>query len=340
MSKKLYEKIQKYLEKDQNCNLVTVMQPGETGEFPTVTKKYVIQEGASDFSYVPVYKKEEERIISYEPIGKGERLIILGGGHISKELCEFSAKIGFVSWVIDEREEFANEERFPSARRVICDNFLKALDEVKINKNDYVTIITRGHSCDGECLLHVLNHELPRYLGMIGSKHRVRAQFKMFKEMGVPDEKLAFVHNPIGLDIHAVTPEEIAISILAELIMEKRTNKNAHIIQTDLDGYMIDAIAQYDKPAALATIARSAGSTPRKEGAKMLVCEDGSIIGSIGGGLGENVVIQRACAIIGTGKSELFPFKLNADVAAKSGMACGGDMEVLIEDLYIDFSEE
>ena len=81
---------------------------------------------------------------------------------------------------------------------------------LNINKNDYVAIVTRGHSCDGDCLYYILTHELPGYLGMIGSKKRVSAQFKMFREMGVPEEKIAQVHNLIGLPINGVTPPEIA----------------------------------------------------------------------------------------------------------------------------------
>lgn len=91
--------------------------------------------------------------------------------------------------MIDERQEFANKERFPDAKNVICGEFKTVLPELHINKNDYVAIVTRGHSCDGDCLYYILTHEMPGYLGMIGSKRRVSAQFTMFKGMGISEEK-------------------------------------------------------------------------------------------------------------------------------------------------------
>ena len=332
MNQNLYGKLCQLLAEYKKCNLITVTEKmGEEKEI--VKEKYILKEGEDGFSYVPQIKKNGRKTLYLEPVARKERLIILGGGHISRALCSFAAKTGFSPWIIDERREFANRERFPDAEEVIAAPYMDAMDYVKINAEDYVAIITRGHSCDGDCLLHILNHELPRYLGMIGSRSRVKAQFELFKSQGVPEEKLALVHNPIGLNIGGVTPEEIAISILAELIQEKRLNKQEQYIQTDLDEYMMEVIAKNERPAAVATIVRASGSTPRKEGAKMIVFEDGTLVGSIGGGLGENVVMKRAQKLIGTGGSEVFPFVMDADVAARDGMACGGNMDVLIEDL-------
>lgn len=332
MSCSLYKELFQALSDCKKCNLVTITEKN-ADKTEIVKRKYIIKEGDKDFSYSSQMICSGKETMYLEPVARKARLIILGGGHISKSLCSFAAKTGFSPWVIDERQEFANEKRFPDAEKVIAAPYLEALNAVKINSEDYVAIITRGHSCDGDCLLHILNHELPRYLGMIGSKQRVKAQFAMFQSQGVPKDKLSLVHNPIGLNIGGVTPEEIAISILAELIQEKRLNRKNQHIKTDLDEYMIEIIADNKRPAAVATILRASGSTPRKEGAKMLVFEDGTIIGSIGGGLGENVVIRRAVNLIGTGKSEVFHFEMDADVAARDGMACGGNMDVLIEDL-------
>lgn len=335
MNHKIYKELSERLSDYKKCNLVTVTEKNEEKE-ETVKKKYILEEGEAGFSYIPKIRKLGEQKIYLEPVARKERLIILGGGHISKVLCSFAAQTGFSPWVIDEREEFANRDRFPEAEQVIAAPYLDILESIKINSDDYVAIVTRGHSCDGDCLLYILNHELPRYLGMIGSRRRVQAQFKLFKAQGVPEEKLNLVHNPIGLNIGGVTPEEIAISILAELIAEKRLNRKEQGIRTDLDEYIIDEIAGNNRPAAVATIVRVSGSTPRKEGSKMLVFEDGTIVGSIGGGLGENVVIRRAVALIGTGGSEVFRFVMDADVAARDGMACGGEMDVLIEDMAIE----
>ena len=232
--------LQKYLFEEKVCNLVTEISSKETGGIPepntdVILERKIIEQTEEDFSYQPVLRKEENAYHFFEPIAKEERLIVLGGGHISGYLCEFAAKTGFDVWVVDEWEEFANKERFPHAKKVICGKFMDVLPALNINKNDYVAIVTRGHSCDGDCLYYILTHELPGYLGMIGSKRRVSAQFEMFRGMGVPEEKIAQVHNPIGLPIHGVTPPEIAISILAELILEKRTKKTDGTVQTELD---------------------------------------------------------------------------------------------------------
>lgn len=332
MQKMIYKAASEKMKQGEACNLVTVIRMNES-DSKAVLDKYLIEENDSGFSREPVLKEQDGNFFFYEPVSREGRLIILGGGHISKALCAFAARAGFRPWVIDEREEFANGERFPEADRVLCGPYLEALSSLAINKSDYVAILTRGHSCDGECLRYILNHSMPGYLGMIGSKRRVKAQLAMLEEEGVPSSLLEQIHTPIGLDIKAVTPEEIAVSILAELILVKRTLTDEGRIKTDLPAEMISAIAACRRPAAVATIVKASGSTPRKEGAKMLVFADGTIEGTIGGGLGEVKVIGRAAALVGTGGSELFHFVMDANVAMEDGMACGGAMDVLIEDI-------
>lgn len=332
MIKDCYKELADILRAGETCSLVTVIKKNSPAK-QAVCGKYILRGKDASFSPVPAMEENEKEIRIYEPAGPKQRLIILGGGHISKALCTFAAMTGFTPWVIDERQEFANKERFSEAEEVICAPFMEALTKIQVNRCDYVVIVTRGHSCDGDCLRYLLGRELPGYLGMIGSRKRVQAQFALFQKEGVPKERLNFVHTPIGLDIKAVTPEEIAVSILAELILVKRSDERTDVIKTELEPSIIQEIADCSRPAAVATIVRASGSTPRKEGAKMLVFSDGSIRGTIGGGLGENEVIKQAAAMAGTGGSCLFHFVMNADVAARDGMACGGDMDVLIEDL-------
>lgn len=338
MEGQLKKKLIKYLLEDKVCNLVTEIfsTERESVSAPNTEvflRRSIIEPAEPGFSYQPLLLKEENTLRFFEPIAKEERLIILGGGHISKYLCEFAAKTGFAVWVIDERQEFANKERFPEAKNVICGEFKTVLPELHINKNDYVAIVTRGHSCDGDCLYYILTHEMPGYLGMIGSKRRVSAQFTMFKGMGISEEKIAQVHNPIGLPIKGVTPPEIAVSILAELILTKRTKKTDGKVQTELDYEVLSEWLSQSRPCAMATILKAQGSSPRKEGAKMLIFENKSILGSVGGGLAESKVIEKGCEIIGSGKAFLFHFVMDADVAARAGMACGGTFDILIEDV-------
>ena len=338
MEKQTKEHLQKCLFEGKVCNLVTEIFSTERESVPAPNtevflRRSIIEPAEPGFSYQPLLLKEENTLRFFEPIAKEERLIILGGGHISKYLCEFAAKTGFAVWVIDERQEFANKERFPEAKNVICGEFKTVLPELHINKNDYVAIVTRGHSCDGDCLYYILTHEMPGYLGMIGSKRRVGAQFTMFKGMGISEEKIAQVHNPIGLPIKGVTPPEIAVSILAELILTKRTKKTDGKVQTELDYEVLSEWLSQSRPCAMATILKAQGSSPRKEGAKMLIFENKSILGSVGGGLAESKVIEKGCEIIGSGKAFLFHFVMDADVAARAGMACGGTFDILIEDV-------
>ena len=338
MEGQLKKKLIKYLSEDKVCNLVTEIfsTEGESVPAPNIEvflRRSIIEPAEPGFSYQPLLLKEENTLRFFEPIAKEERLIILGGGHISKYLCEFAAKTGFAVWVIDERQEFANKERFPEAKNVICGEFKTVLPELHINKNDYVAIVTRGHSCDGDCLYYILTHEMPGYLGMIGSKRRVSAQFTMFKGMGIPEEKIAQVHNPIGLSIKGVTPPEIAVSILAELILTKRTKKADGKVQTELDYEVLSEWLSQSRPCAMATILKAQGSSPRKEGAKMLIFENKSILGSVGGGLAESKVIEKGYEMIGSGKAFLFHFVMDAEVAARVGMACGGTFDILIEDV-------
>lgn len=332
MNDKLNEDILRCLAENKPCNLVTKLS-SEKPNTEVTLERCLLAEGAEGFSYEPSLKREGDALLFFEPIAKKERLIILGGGHISRWLCSFAAQCGFCVWVADEREEFAHAARFPEAERVLCGPFLELLPEIAITKRDYVAIVTRGHSCDGDCLFYILNHEIPGYLGMIGSRRRVRAQFDLFLNRGVPREKLALVHNPIGLPIHAVSPQEIAVSILAELILEKRTRAAEGIVKTELDDEVIGEWLLGEKPCAAATILHAQGSSPRKAGAKMLIFPDGSIQGSVGGGLCERKVIERGQEIIGSGKAFLFHFVMDADVAARVGMACGGTVDILIEDI-------
>jgi xanthine dehydrogenase accessory factor len=164
------------------------------------------------------------RMIYVEAHRAPERLIIVGAGHIAVPLARLGAELGFAVTVLDDREEFATVERFAPGVRVIRADF--AADPfagVPINPRSYVALVTRGHKWDFDCLRRMLDQpRRPRYLGMIGSRRRVRAAFGALLDAGVPREELARIHAPIGLEIGAETPEEIAVSIAAELVQVRR----------------------------------------------------------------------------------------------------------------------
>jgi len=156
-----------------------------------------------------------------DPLPGAQRLIIIGAGHVGQALAELGAMLGFHVVVIDDRAAFANRERFPSAAEIIVRPFDKAIESMKLDRSCYVVAVTRGHAFD-ELALRTTLKQRPGYVGMIGSKRRVRATLDRIQADGVDPSALEQVHAPIGLDIGAETPEEIAVSIMAEIIRERR----------------------------------------------------------------------------------------------------------------------
>jgi xanthine dehydrogenase accessory factor len=155
-----------------------------------------------------------------EPIEPSPELYIIGAGHVGFHLARLAHEVGFRVTVVDDREKFANAERFPTAEGVIVDNIPAWVAGAHLPPHAYAVIVTRGHTNDLEALRALAPHEL-RYLGLIGSRAKVARIFDALKTDQMTDEQLLRVHAPIGLDIGAVTPQEIAVSILAELIAVK-----------------------------------------------------------------------------------------------------------------------
>lgn len=157
-----------------------------------------------------------------DPILPQPRLLILGGGHIAVPLAEMGKLLEFHVSIVDDRLSFANPTRFQSANQVLCQNFEKAIREFPSDTNTYVIIVTRGHRHDKTCLAEVLRRKKSAYIGMIGSRRKVAALIEDLREEGFTEEELKNVYAPIGLDIGAQTPAEIAVSIIAEIIMVRR----------------------------------------------------------------------------------------------------------------------
>jgi xanthine dehydrogenase accessory factor len=155
-----------------------------------------------------------------EPIEPSPELYIIGAGHVGFHLARLAHEVGFRVTVVDDREKFANAERFPTAENVVVDDIPEWVGRAHLPPHAYAVIVTRGHTNDLEALRALAPHDL-RYLGLIGSRAKVARIFDALKGDGMPDEQLQRVHAPIGLDIGAVTPQEIAVSILAELIAVK-----------------------------------------------------------------------------------------------------------------------
>ena len=156
-----------------------------------------------------------------EPILTPPALYIFGGGHISLPLAKMGKLCGFNIAVIDDRADFASAERFPEANVILAEDFTRSFPKVKIDKSSYIVIVTRGHQHD-EVVLEWAVGTPAKYVGMIGSKTKNATIFSHLRDRGITREQLDRVHAPIGLEIGAQTPEEIAVSILAELIKVRR----------------------------------------------------------------------------------------------------------------------
>jgi xanthine dehydrogenase accessory factor len=162
-----------------------------------------------------------------EPLAPAPHLYIAGAGHVGAELARAAADVGFRIHVVDDREKFANAERFPGADEIAVDSIADWLEQTDFPQSAYVAIVTRGHQHDLAALRAVVGRPV-RYVGLIGSRAKVARIVDALAAEGIPAEALRRVHAPIGLDIGAVTPQEIAVSIVAELIAVRHGKLDTH----------------------------------------------------------------------------------------------------------------
>jgi xanthine dehydrogenase accessory factor len=156
-----------------------------------------------------------------EPVESTPTLCLFGAGHVAQPLGRLAKGAGFRVEVVDDRVKFANRDRFPDADLVVVDGFTAAADRLTLGRNTYAVVVTRGHGGDAEALRTVLGRNL-RFVGLLGSKPKLVHVVTALEEQGVPADELARIRCPLGVEIGAVTPEEIAVSVLAEMIAVRR----------------------------------------------------------------------------------------------------------------------
>ena len=156
-----------------------------------------------------------------EPILGTPTLCLFGAGHVAQPLARMAKAAGFRVEVADDRVKFANRARFPEADAIVVDSFPEAAARMTLGRNSYAVVVTRGHKGDTETLQAVLGRDL-RFVGLLGSRPKMVHIFADLEERGVPPAELARVHSPLGIEIGAESPEEIAVSILAEMIAVRR----------------------------------------------------------------------------------------------------------------------
>ncbi len=163
---------------------------------------------------------DDPEVLFRMPLPVQERAVIFGAGHCARALAPILESVGFRTVIYDNREEMLTQERFPGAEERICADFARISDHLKVTEEDYVVVMSSGHAYDYTVEEQILRQKTA-YTGVIGSKRKTQAVNEKLRAAGVPEEAIASVHTPIGLSIKAVTPEEIAVSIAGEMILER-----------------------------------------------------------------------------------------------------------------------
>jgi len=228
------------MEKETTFCLATIVVSSHPGAQPG-HKAIVLEDGSLEGSLgsesldtklsglaLEAFKTKKRRLVEIDNgiqafvdiLSSGTRLVICGAGHIAVPLAHLARSIGFRVTVLDDRSDFANPLRFPDCE-VIAEDFTLALREMTFGPSTYVVVITRGHVHDVDCLTEILGKKLA-YVGLIGSRRRVRIVLEILDKEGFSQEQLKKVFTPIGLPIGAESPEEIAISIVSELVCVRR----------------------------------------------------------------------------------------------------------------------
>lgn len=241
------------------------------------------------------------------------RLIVCGAGHVGREVAELAARLDFTVRVVDDRADLLTRERFPAADELVCDSFDHLSRHMEAGAC-YV-VVTPNHKADYQCVATILPTEYS-YLGMMGSKHKVAATFARLREAGFAEDRIGRIFAPIGLPIGAVTPAEIAVSILAQLIQEKN---RTHAASADR------SLLANREPGVLCVVIEAEGSVPRGAGSMMLVGRE-HLLGSIGGGQSEHLAILHAKGLTG---GDIQTYQLHHGAAGGLDMVCGGRIQVL-----------
>ena len=262
-------------------------------------KKTLLKGEPKDTDSVFVDEKGER--IFQERISRPAKLVICGAGHVSMPIIRMGKMLGFHVTVVEDRPKFADDARRAEADQVYCEPFEDGLAKIKGDTDTWFVIVTRTAIV----------------------KDQLEAE-------GFERDVLEAVHTPIGLKIAAETPEEIAVSIMAEIIQIKNSRAKSGGYSSEL----LEEILKEDECGkVLATIISRKGSAPRGVGTKMLVCGDGRIIDTIGGGCVESEIIQKALLMIRTEQEgfQVCKVDMTAEAAEDEGMVCGGVVEVMLE---------
>ncbi|MFO1006534.1 MAG: XdhC family protein [Planctomycetaceae bacterium] len=227
-----YRELARLVEGGRGCTEAVVLDAGETG-VPELSRYLFDRDGvcvaqrasqpasASLLANLrPLSQRPRAYVaegVSYLPHLARGKLLIVGGGHVGQRVADLAASVDFEVTVVDDRAEYVTEERFPSCVQRIAGQIDEVLPTYPVDEDTFCIVVTRGHNHDEEALFHLVRRP-SRYLGMIGSKRKIKMIFDDLRREGIPEELLARVHAPLGIEIGSQSVPEIAISIVAELI--------------------------------------------------------------------------------------------------------------------------
>ena len=330
----MYKEIYQILEETGKVKTAMVLNGNHKGEKCLIKEEHCT---AFDGGQAQEFWKEyEEQLVScqdtkviridetdffVEIYVKNSQLIILGGGHVSQPVAKIGKMLGFHVTVMDDREEFVTKERFPDADRLIQGTYEEIPEKIPVYENAYYVIVTRGHLGDSASARQILKRPYV-YLGMIGSRNKVKLTREKLLREGFTEDQLDTIHAPIGLPIGGHMPAEIAVSITAEIVQEKNKYNVSYI-----DEAVEKAVWEKEK-GVMITIISKRGSSPRGTGSKMFLDREGRSHGSIGGG---NVEFQALKYAPKAQHGEIKSYNLSNQGGANLGMICGGEVEVLYE---------
>lgn len=330
----MYKEIYQILEETGKVKTAMVLNGNHKGEKCLIKEEHCTAFDGGQAQ--ELWKEYEEQLVScqdtkviridetdffVEIYVKNPQLIILGGGHVSQPVAKIGKMLGFHVTVMDDREEFVTKERFPDADRLIQGTYEEIPEKIPVYENAYYVIVTRGHLGDSASARQILKRPYV-YLGMIGSRNKVKLTREKLLREGFTEDQLDTIHAPIGLPIGGHMPAEIAVSITAEIVQEKNKYNVSYI-----DEAVEKAVWEKEK-GVMITIISKRGSSPRGTGSKMFLDREGRSHGSIGGG---NVEFQALKYAPKAQHGEIKSYNLSNQGGANLGMICGGEVEVLYE---------
>jgi xanthine dehydrogenase accessory factor len=180
--------------------------------------------------------------IFVEPILADPQLIIMGAGHLGQAIARLAGPLGFEVTVLDDRDNFASPERFPDVENIIVDSFESGLGQICVQKGSFILVVTRGHSHD-QVATETAIQTTARYVGLVGSRRKIKIIVENLLKKGIPPESFQKLYAPIGIDIGSETPEEIAVSVMAELIALRKDRHQ----RSEKQRFVLDLLEQADK---------------------------------------------------------------------------------------------